>query len=410
MIHDVEEETRLNAVASTLQRQPRVAQIIETLTMGGAENLAVRIANGLALRGYESHLVVVTGPGVLSSLIDPAVKVHYLGFERCSIKQPIQFIRSLIDGRRRLGTLLSSKGIELAQTHLPGANFLGLLLTFGSVVRVVPTVHNNREFDYGEKSNFLLLGLRKWAYKSMVTRCAGVVAVSAAVKASLKIELGTREKDAKRIHVVTNGVSLPGPLSDDEKSEIRARYGVGKDTVLVLSAGRLSDQKNFSDLIKVASRIRDRGRDIHFVVAGEGPLLAHLESEIASQNLSSIVTLAGNVSDLDRVMSTADIFVSTSLWEGLPLVLLEAMAAELPPVGYAIDGIDEILTDGVQGRVVPISDVQAMADSLDSMIQRPDDRKKFGSSSRRLVKEKYNFEMVLDRLASVYSAVLKSNA
>ncbi len=406
MIHGEERETRLNKDAADERSLPRVAQVVETLTMGGAENLAVRIANGLAARGYEAHLVVVTGPGVLSDRVDSAVKLHYLGFERSSIRNPFAFVRSLFDGRRRLGGLLSKLNVHVAQTHLPGANFLGLLLTYGTGMRVVPTVHNNREFDYGDKDNPLLLRLRKWAYGAMISRCAGMVAVSRAVKASLEAELGTSPVEAERIHVVTNGVSLPDPLPEHEVREIRARYGIADGTVFALSAGRLSEQKNFADLVRVAALLRDRGCTVHFVVAGEGPLHDELETAISTVGLGSVVTLAGNVVDLERVMGAADVFVTTSLWEGLPLVLLEAMACGLPSVGFAIDGVVEILSDGVQGRVVPAGDVVSMTDALETVLTNADLRTAYGNASRELVGNTYNFETLLDRLADVYAAVV----
>ena len=384
---------------------PRIAQVVETLTMGGAENLAVRMANGLAARGRDSHLVVVTGPGVLSDRVDPAVGIHYLGFERSSIRRPVAFLGSLARGRRKLGGRLADLDVDVAQTHLPGANFLGLLLTFGTAVRVVPTVHNNREFDYGDADNPLLLRLRKRAYRSMVSRCAGLVAVSAAVKASLEDELGLRPAEASRIHVVTNGVRVPDPLPAEEISGIRARYGIAGGTFFVLGAGRLSEQKNFADLVRVASLMKERGCDVRFVVAGDGPLRGELETTIAAAGLDGHVTLAGNVTDLERVMGAADIFVSTSLWEGLPLVLLEAMACGLPPVCYAIDGTNEILADGVQGRVVPVGGVAAMADALEALLSNPGLREEYGEASRGLVRAEYDFETLLDRLGEVYAAV-----
>ena len=386
--------------------RPRVAQIVETMTMGGAETLAVRIANGLAARGYESHLVVVTEPDLLSDRVDPAVGLHYLGFERSSIRRPLAFARSLVVGRRRLGGLLRDLGVEVAQTHLPGANFLGLLLAYGTGLQVLPTVHNNREFDYGAKDNPLLFRLRKRAYRKMLDRCAGMVAVSAAVKASLEDELRLRSAKAERIHVVTNGVRVPDPLSEDVVRKIRTRYGIEGGTVFVLGAGRLSEQKNFADLVRVASRMRNRGRDVRFVVAGDGPLRGDLEAAIAEADLGTHMTLAGNVMDLDRVMGAADIFVTTSLWEGLPLVLLEAMACGLPPVCFAIDGTDDILTDGVHGRVVPVGDVEAMAEALDDVMRDPDLKTEYGRASRKLVKTTYNFETLLDRLADVYATVV----
>ncbi|MBE0567555.1 MAG: glycosyltransferase, partial [Krumholzibacteria bacterium] len=165
-----------------------MAQFIETMNVGGAEHLAVTVANALAGRGCASHLIVATGPGPLSGRIDPAVRVHYLGFVRASVRNPLAFAWSVSKGLRRLGGIVRQEGIEVAQTHLPGANFWGLVLALRGVCGVVATVHNNEEFRYGAHDNRVLRAARRAAYGQIVRRC-GVVAVSAAVKESLVRQL-----------------------------------------------------------------------------------------------------------------------------------------------------------------------------------------------------------------------------
>ncbi|MFN2369679.1 MAG: glycosyltransferase [Candidatus Krumholzibacteriia bacterium] len=159
-----------------------VAQFIETMNVGGAEHLAVKVAGALAARGHASHLIVATGPGPLSARIDPAVRTHYLGFVRASVRNPAAFAWSVGRGLRRLGSVIRAEGVEVVQTHLPGANFWGLVLALRGVCGVVATVHNNEEFRYGDDDSRILRSARRAAYGQIVRRC-GVVAVSAAVNA-----------------------------------------------------------------------------------------------------------------------------------------------------------------------------------------------------------------------------------
>ncbi len=180
----------------------KVAQVIETLDMGGAENLAVRIANALPGRGFESHLIVMSEPGILSDRLDPAVQAHYLHFARASIRNPVAFPLSIVQGYRRLTGTIRNSGISLVQTHLPGSNFWGLLLQSMRVCRVLATIHNNQEFHYGEDDSPVRVGLRRWAYKGIVNRCSGTIAVSEKVKESLGEDLGLRQKARDRISAV----------------------------------------------------------------------------------------------------------------------------------------------------------------------------------------------------------------
>lgn len=376
--------------------------------MGGAENLAVRIANGLASRGHRSHLVVTGGPDILAEKVAPDVHIHYLGYERKTIRRPLAFARSLVEGRSRLRYLVTRHELEVVQSHLPGANFLGLLLTWGGGVSVFPTVHNNREFDYGDLDSALLRSLRKRAYRMMVDRCAGLVAVSEAVKTSLGVELALDAERLRRIHVATNGVHVPDPLPPAEIRAVRDRFTLGPDDVLVLSAGRLAEQKNFVDLVRTAAQLDGSAR-LRFVVAGDGPLRGDLEQQIAASGLDSTITLVGNVTDLDRLMGAADIFLTTSLWEGLPLVMLEAMACGLPVVGYAIDGIDEIVSNDIHGHVVPVGDIAALAGALEGMAASTELRDRCGRASRELVRRAYSIDRLVTDLIAIYERCSRSS-
>jgi len=379
-----------------------VAQLIETMAMGGAEHLAVRIANHLAAAGHESHLIVLRGPDVLSARIAPGVRVHYLEFERASIGNPLRFAVSLRRGLGLIREIVTRERISVVQTHLPGANFFGLLLAWRHVCAVVPTVHNNQEFNYGDADNPWLIRLRKWAYRRMLHLTQGMVAVSQEVKDSLISELGVGLAEASRICVATNAVGIPAALPGPLMTEIRAGFGCGADDVLVLAAGRFCEQKNFGDLIAAAARLREAGVGFQLVIAGAGQQWAELADQVRRQGLGDWVTLPGNMTNLDDVMQAADLFVMSSLWEGLPLVLLEAMAAGLPTVAYRIPGIEEVVVDGESGLLAAVGDQQALADQLAVLIAARPQRLSLGQAGREIIRTRYNFEEYVSLLRVQY--------
>jgi glycosyltransferase involved in cell wall biosynthesis len=380
----------------------RVAQLIESMDMGGAERLAVQIANARAAAGDQSHLVVMTGPGPMSARIHPSVRTHYLGYSRASLGEPLAFSFSVIKGYRLLSGLVRRERIEVVHAHLPEANFWGLCLAVRGDCAAIATVHNNEEFRYGKADHPLRARLRRWGYRKMLGQCAAVVAVSAEVRASLASELSVGPDDAERLVVIPNGVEIPAPLSAELQAQARAHFGIPVGDPLVLAAGRLSEQKNFVTLLEAIAQLRVKGLLCRVVIAGDGPQRAYLDRRVEELGLGDQVVLPGNVQNLQELMQSADLFVLPSLWEGLPLVLLEAMAAGLPVVGSRIKGIAEIVEDGVSGILVEPGDAGELARGVSDLLGSAPRRAAFGAAGLEIVRREYDFARVSRQLGALY--------
>ena len=379
----------------------RLAQLIETLDMGGAENLAVQIANAFASL-HTSHLYVMTRPGPLSGRVDTDVHAHYLHYDRAPIGQPWHFLPSVVKGYQLLAHRIRQDGIEIIQTHLPGANFWGLLLAMRKQCKVVATVHNNAEFLYGDSDDPIRARLRRTAYRQILKRCQATVAVSEQVSRSLLQTLSLPDVAGKRLYAVPNGVTVPDPLPAHRRLAARRRHLSDPALPFLLAAGRLIEQKNFAILVTAAGILRDRGLDFQLVVVGEGPLRADLELQVMQLQLGDLVRLPGNLDNLSELMQSADLFVLPSLWEGLPLVLLEAMARALPVVGSRIHGIAEVIESGVNGVLVEPGDAQALAAALADLLPVPERRQELGQAGLATVRRDYDFQQTLARLEQLY--------
>jgi glycosyltransferase involved in cell wall biosynthesis len=387
----------------TTQAPPlRVAQIIESMAMGGAEHLAVKTANHLAAAGHDSHLIVTRGPDVLSARIQPDVKVHYLHYRRSSVKNPLAFGASLRKGVKLIAGVVQDNRIPVVQTHLPGSNFLGLMLAWKKTCGVLATIHNNQEFNYGGHDNPVLTRLRKKAYRKILDTCQGVIAVSEEVRSSLIQDLNAGAEAAARIAVVTNAVEVPPPLSPERRVALRQDAGVQPDQILILAAGRFCEQKNFTDLVTAANLLKESGTPFRLIIAGDGEERSDLMAQVERLGLREDVSLPGNLTNLDQVMQAADVFVMSSLWEGLPLVLLEAMAAGLPVVAYAIEGIAEVVADGVTGLTVPVGDAPALAGELARLAVDKDLRQRMGVAGENRIRADYSFEKYVAELTVLY--------
>lgn len=379
----------------------RVAQLVETLTAGGAEALAVDIAGGLAARGHDSHLIVLRGDGPFRARIESAVTLHDLEAPPFRGSQ-VERVRLFLATSRRLEKILRESGIGVLQAHLPMANFLGLVMGWRGVCRVHPTVHNNREFDYGQNRGALRRYLRRAGYRQMLGHCQGMIAVSEKVKLSMTAQLGLSPAQSEQIRVVPNGVRVSGLPGAAGRAAMRERWGVAEDELLIIGAGRLTQQKNFGDLVAALSMLAASVGNWKCIIAGDGDLRCELEQEIASVGLGDRIRLAGLVEDLPRLLAAGDIFCLPSLYEGLPLVLLEAMAAGLPIVAYAIEGVVDVVEDGAQARLSSPSDAAAMAAALESLLLDGSARRRLGAVARESVIAKHSFEAAIEQLEAVY--------
>ncbi len=145
---------------------------------------------------------------------------------------------------------------------------------------------------------------------------------------------------------------------------MRARLGVRDDELLVGSVGRLSAQKNPLDFVRVAERLLKRHEGVRFLYVGDGPLRSDVERALANAGIEDRVSLPGIRDDVPDLLRAMDVLVMTSLWEGLPRVVLQALATGVPVVSYDISGIDECIRDGTNGYLVPVGGVDVMVDRL----------------------------------------------
>ena len=161
---------------------------------------------------------------------------------------------------------------------------------------------------------------------------------------------------------------------------------------IIGAAGRLSPEKGFGVLIDAAATLARRDQTLGFVLFGEGPLRDRLARRIELYGLTSSFILAGFRADLDRFLPFLDLLVLPSFTEGLPNVVLEAMAAGVPVVATAVGGTPELIEDGVNGYLVPPGEPQALAARLHDLLTDEQRMQALGQAGRRTVLERFTFE------------------
>lgn len=189
------------------------------------------------------------------------------------------------------------------------------------------------------------------------------------------------------------------------REAVRAELGIPQDAPVVGTVTRLSPQKAPLDFIVAAAHVVAQRPDVHFVVVGDGPLRAEVETEIAALGLTERIHLTGIRRDVPDLMHSFDLFALTSLWEGLPRVLPQAMAAGLPIVATAVDGNAEAVTDDLNGFLTTPGDPQAMAVALLRLLDDPALASRMGEAGRTRAEEFGARKMVSD-IAALYETLL----
>jgi colanic acid/amylovoran biosynthesis glycosyltransferase len=205
-------------------------------------------------------------------------------------------------------------------------------------------------------------------------------------------------------------VVLPLGVDVDAFSPTRSRQRAPGEPFRLISVGRLTAAKGYPVLIEAVNLLRERRRDVRLTLVGEGTLRSILETLIADRALADRVSLAGacNHDRLTEYYGSSDAFVLSSFLEGVPVVLMEAMAMELPCVATWITGVPEIIENEREGLLVPPASAVALADAIERLMQDGEAARRFACAARRKVIAKYHLERNVERLAEEFRRRLAS--
>ncbi|MBM3145132.1 MAG: glycosyltransferase family 4 protein [Chloroflexi bacterium] len=304
----------------------------------------------------------------------------------------------LLRGLFRLWDLLRSKKIEVIETFTPDSNILGLLIAriAGVPVRIA-THHGYIEGAYSWTNK-----LHGWMInKGFAQR---LVAVSDRVR---RIAIAEEGIHPEKVVVILNGIA---PItSNTPRAKIRHRIhnalGMKADSLLVLTVGRVTVQKGHTFLLDAIPKVLERFPNTVFAIAGEGHLRDVLKDKAAQLGVAGSTHFLGARSDIPDLLFAADVFVLPSLWEGLPLALLEAMSAGLPVVATRVEGVESMIVDGENGLLIPSEDVEMLSSALIKMIDDAEARARYGDRNRTLIEERYTIERMCERYEDLFRQI-----
>ncbi|MGZ8753321.1 MAG: glycosyltransferase [Acidimicrobiia bacterium] len=209
-----------------------------------------------------------------------------------------------------------------------------------------------------------------------------------------------------RTEVIVHGVQLDDVRAEaTHRNEVRAELGIDPDEVVVGTIANFRRQKDYPNLLRAAAVLARRDVPVRVVAVGQGPLEAEMRSLHESMGLGDRVLLLGHREDALRVLGACDIFTLASDNEGLPVALMEALALGLPVAMTAVGGVPGAVTDGVEGRLVPPSDPEALADAIEELALDPAARDRMGAAAR-IAGERFDIRVAVAQIEAVYREVV----
>ena len=210
-----------------------------------------------------------------------------------------------------------------------------------------------------------------------------------------------------RLHQIDNAIVLDDYPTAPPTLADKARFGFDSQRLLIGAVGRLSEEKGFHHLINAISRLIQDGHPLGLIIAGEGHLRDQLQQQINDLELQNHVRLAGFLTDPRSLYRAIDLFALSSIREGLPNVVLEAMASGRAVVATNCNGIPNLISHQHNGLIVPIDDESAMHDAIQTCVLSNSLREKLGIAARQTIEDRFCFDRRMQKVVAVYRQLSK---
>ncbi|MBA7674568.1 D-inositol-3-phosphate glycosyltransferase [subsurface metagenome] len=374
----------------------KILYVIENIYFGGGERAFAQIINGLDKGKYEIYVTCLPG-GIFEDKIKTFAKL--LPFD---LRNRFNLTRIY-----RLTKIMKAKNIQIVHSQGGRADFFARIAAkMAKVPAVVSTVAMPVEgFDVGL--------LRKGIYVILDRFSERFVDRFIVVSEALRDRLIKKHKiPSRKVVKICNGIEVEEfRKSLVSTNKIREEFNIKPDVQLVGTIGRLVYQKGLPYFIQAIKQMLKGsfrvGSKIKFLIVGEGILRNRLEKLVKRLGIENKVVFAGFRKDVKGILSTLDILVLPSILEGQPIIILEAMAMEKPIVATNIEGVNEIIKDGVTGMLVPSKDSCALAEAIIYLLRENKKAQEIGKTAREIVKQRFSVEQMVRTTECVYRELIE---
>lgn len=302
----------------------------------------------------------------------------------------------------KMAQLIKKEGVSLVHAHAPFAG--SIVSSLAGKLAGVPVIIHAHLQDTLSSNSFIRSYQNIMNYWTSRKCCDAIIAVSHQVKDALIAE----GFDSHKFHVVHNGT--PVNTLDKIDSNIRSELNIPEDIPVVIHIGRLCKSKGQHLLLQAAANLHQLGQEAVYLIVGkdleqDGAYLNYLKDMAQELGINDSVRFLGHRADISQLLTLSDLLVLPSYTEGLPLVILEAMAAGLAVVATPVGGIPEVVIEKETGFLVPVEDVQALGDAIFKLLQNPNLKYEMGNKGLEMVNENLSLEKMCEEVFDIYKQV-----
>lgn len=366
----------------------RVLWLIKGLGRGGAEQLLSLAAARIDRVRFriEAAYLLAWKDALVPELEALGIETHCLGMRHGADLSWVVRLRSLVRQRQ----------FDLIHTHSPYPAIATRIALSAGTIPLIHTEHN-------------VWPQYRWptyaANAATYGRNAAVLAVSRQVADSIRPPWWMPWMAGPAVEIMHHGINEQRVRRGaDARAEARRALGLGQGDLVVGTVGNLRPQKDHHTLLTAFGMLPDLGPPARLVIVGTGPLEGELRQQVARQGLTRQVLLAGLRDDVQEILPAFDVFVLSSVHEGLSIALLEAMAAGLPSVATRVGGNPEALTHGLDSLLVPPRDPSALAAAIGTLLHDEPLRRRFGEEAARSA-QRFSIETAVRRMEELYDGV-----
>lgn len=363
-----------------------VLYLITELDAGGAQTVLYHLLTHADLTQVKPVVACLYNGDKLM-----ADKIHQLGVAVIDLQLTAWW---RIGALWRLYRLLWQERPYILHCWLFHANFLGRIV--GRLARVPIIITSRRNVEIGGAWRERL---QRWT--------AGLDdKIIAVCEAARQAEIRRSQVSPDKVVTIYNGVDV-SPFAVSARQAMRRELGIKQDTFLLGVIGRLHRQKGHVYLFWALHQVRRQFADVRLLVVGDGRLHDELVAQAQQEGVADIISFTGARTDVPEILSALDLFVLPSLWEGLPNVVLEAMAAGLPVVATAVGGTPELIIEGQTGLLVTPQDVDSLARAIAQMLENPALARQMGEAGRQHVQTHFTVGQMAGKMEQLYETLLR---
>ena len=373
----------------------KILHLRSSSIFAGPERQILQLAKSMEAEGFQLEIVALYRRKGAMPPIHPLLKeAKKIGLRAEQLNDRGKFSLKTVSS---ITDKLKEEHFSLIHTHGYKANLIGGMAAKLAGIKCIATVHLHTQANLRLKL-YRLIDLFALRFFSKII----------AVCENLRQEMISAGLSENKIVTIHNAVDLKdfSPNTFCNVQQIEDQLGIEANQPIVSIIGRLSPQKGHRYFLEAAARVLKALPESRFLIIGDGPLKRHLEEFATSLGIGGAVSFLGYREDIVDLMRLSDVIVISSIREGLPYVLLEALALAKPVVATRVGGVPEVVKDKVTGFLVPPQDAKALAEAVIHLLSDRKEAKRVGEEGRELIYRKFSVQTMARRIAEVYREVL----